>query len=94
MTHEKTIKRDDGSSVQIVVTFFEDFGRVTYRVDNVYTKEKGKRTWNNAHSTDDFSWRRLNAKEREEYKSDVFKKYVTDEEIQQAKNELWEKLKP
>ena len=94
MKYEKVIKREDGSQAKIVVTLtVEDFRQgYEYRVGVEY-KLPRKRTWI-GFNTNDYTWRGFNTDERKAYELAWKLKYVTEEEIQQAKLECWESIKP
>ncbi len=95
MLHEKILKRDDGSRVKILVDFcvvnFSDTGFKFF--SDVRTCAKGKRTFN-VLNFDDYEYRALTIKERQEFYVQRQLEHVTKEELLQAKLELWEKMKP
>lgn len=96
MRHEKTFKRDNGDNVKIDVSVYLDnysTNNAVYRI-TVAQKMKGKRKWLYVHSSDDYDWRKLDMKGRSEYEMNIYLQYVSHEEIQQAKLELWELMKP
>lgn len=95
MKHEKTLKREDGSKVNISVSFYSDnfSNHVRYSV-SVSVCEPKKRTFKYVNDTDNFTWRRLSQPEREAMQMRLNLKYVTPDEIQQTALELWEKIKP
>ncbi len=93
MRHEKVIKREDGSRVKIDVDFREDHSDVTYGI-NVLTSSKGKRKFRETVNSDDWDRRSLDMDKRPAHDMKIYLKHVTAEEIQSAKLELWEKLKP
>lgn len=94
MTHEKVIKREDGSRVIIRVDFWMNSttGPV-YNVDVRYCAP-GKRTFRDIFSSDDHEYRRLSMGERSAFVYYKQLEYVSVTEIYQVKLELWEKLKP
>lgn len=93
MKHEKIIRREDKSRIKIKVSFFSDFRGNSY-LCSVLTCPKGKRKFVNAVVTDDWNRRKLSMNEREVYDHRQQLKYVSEQEILEAKLELWEKLKP
>lgn len=95
MRHEKIIKRPDGSKVLVKVVFSCDFTRLTpdWSFD-VFTCEKGKRTWNAVCDRTSYGFRRLSSDERPQKIRDEFMRHVTAEEVEAAMLELWEQLKP
>ncbi len=97
MQHEKIIKRENGDSVKIDVSISISF----YHKDlqNLYSvgvaiKPKNKRIWVYIQNQDDYSWRKLNSKERQEYDMKNYLLHVTAEEILEVKRELWKLLEP
>ncbi len=97
MTHKKTIKRDNGLQYQICVNVYLDsYGNkgVEYRID-IYCRKKGKRNWLNVEKgIDSYKYRGLSMEERSEYDIKNNLRYLTQDEIHEAKLELWNKLKP
>lgn len=87
-THEKILKRVDGSKVKITAHFGED---AKYSV-TVETCKKGRRIWQDC--LDQYAWvfRKMSLSERAEITKKA--KFATAEEILEAKMELWQKLKP
>lgn len=94
MRDETILKRDNGDKVKILCEVYVDFHNPPNWQINVHTQQKGKRLWLGTHSTDDYAWRRLDSKERERYEMTIYLKYVSAEEIYQAKLSLWEQMKP
>lgn len=96
MKHEKTIRREDGSRVKIMVSVFLDsYNSSEPRYDFETSKcEKGKRTFIYPHLTDDYKWRSLNMSDRRKYQQEKYLQNATKEEVQNVMNELWEKMKP
>lgn len=97
MTHEKIVKREDGTQYQICVTAILDSYRtesMIYRVV-VNRRFKGKRKWLRlGKEIYDHEYRRLSMDERSEYDNKNNLRFVTKEEIYDAKIELWNLLKP
>lgn len=95
MRHEKIIRRGDGSRVKIEISTYIDYSRrPVYRIDSVTMCEKGKRTWTGHCFKNDFRYRSLKHEDRIKYATEKFLEIVTEDEMWQAKLELWEKLKP
>jgi len=94
-THEKIIKRVDGSRVKITVEFSVSFFKqdAKYSV-SVEKCEKGKRTWKYCLDRDSNTYRKLNQADRIERIKKANLELVSPEEIFEAKMELWQKLKP
>lgn len=95
MTHEKIIYRDQ-TQYQIHVRATID----SYRNDGImfhcdlFYRAKGNRVWLNIpYDISDYEYRRLSMDERQIYKDKNMLRFVTPEEIYQAKLELWVKLK-
>lgn len=97
MRHEKIVKRKNGMQYKICVNAHIDSymgGSMQYRVD-VYCKDKGKRKWLSLPDTlHDFQFRALSLEDRADHKSKNNLRFVTKEEIYDAKIELWNLLKP
>lgn len=93
MIHEKIIKRADGSRVMIEVSLICDFLNYKYNF-KVFYCEPRKRSFLALINRDDYSYSKLPPEEREKYCYDKYLNYVSEEEIHQAKTEIWEKLKP
>lgn len=83
-SHEKIIKRDDGSRIKIIVRIEGySYGIVSYNVDVERCKPK-KRTWENVFLRTD---RRPDREGR-------LLGIVSSDELHQAKKELWLSLEP
>lgn len=96
MRYEKIIKRDDKSRVEIDVEFYQSTytgNPPSYKI-SIYICEPGKRKFHGIYRSDDWEYRKLSVPDREKWVLQQQLKYVTTEEILQAKLELWEKLKP
>lgn len=92
--NEIIIKRADGSKVKLTVSLGIDFlGPVSWGI-SAYVCEPNKRTFLNVLDTDDYAYRRLNPKERNEFHAVKIKEVVSDDEILAAKVSLWESIKP
>jgi hypothetical protein len=94
-THEKTLRRPDGSRVRIIVEV--GVGAYHNQLDyshRVETCAKGKRTWTQPFDTDAYNYRRMGDQERERHRADSIRMVATDEEILAAKMELWQSIKP
>ena len=96
MKTELLLRRDNGDRVKITVTLnrFGDSSPL-YGVD-VDTCQKGKRTWLSAVDTNCYKYRAtpFASSEREDFAEKLKLALVTDEEIHQAKIQLWESIKP
>jgi len=94
-THEKIIKRADGSRVKITVQFgvgfFDEGAKYSVFIEKC---EKGKRTWQDCLDRDSNTYRKLNQADRIERIKKANLELVSPEEIFEAKMELWQKLKP
>ena len=97
MRHEKIVKRENGMQYQICVNSHIDSymgGTINYRID-VFCKEKGKRKWLSLPDTfHDFQYRALSLEDRAKHKDNNNLRFVTKEEVYEAKIELWNLLKP
>lgn len=97
MKYEKIIKRASGDKIKILVSFFIANSLIdatpTYNA-SVFICPRGKRKWAGIFSNDDIYYRRLSMEDRRKYIEQKSLEYITPEEMQAAKLELWEKLKP
>jgi hypothetical protein len=95
MTHEKLIKRENGDKVRLRIRLFVESWRDAFAWNfEVWVTPKGKRKEFTPFNGDDYTYRRLGVEDRKKWEERKYMEYVTPEEIQQAKIELWEKIKP
>ncbi len=96
MRYEKELLREDKSKVLITVRMWMDgFGDSALKYDiSVATKQPRKRTWIHLNFSDDYTFRALSMKDRRKFMYNEQLKIVTKEEMQIAKLEAWELLKP
>lgn len=92
MVHTKTITRSDGTKYQICVSLYIDSRDITCRIE-VWKCLKGKRKFVNVFSGDDYTYRKLDYKDRLEFIKNKHLEYVTEQEIYAAKLELLDKIK-
>ena len=90
---EKTLKREDGKRIRIIVEFFSAHRSYEYRV-NVLHCDKGKRTWRACCRMDSWTYRKMSMEERRKAVEMAQLDYVTEQEISAAKLELWESMRP
>ncbi|HXS59747.1 MAG TPA: hypothetical protein VN703_02925 [Candidatus Sulfopaludibacter sp.] len=95
MRTEKLFKREDGTKVDIIITFHvaSYSERFSYSV-SVSVCHPRKRTFNYVNDHDNFTYRRLSQDEKDIYDMEQNLKYVTKEEIQETAIQLWNKFKP
>lgn len=96
MTHEKLIKRDATQYKIVVNLMFTNYLKTQYeyRVD-VYYREKGKKSWLPLPDTlHDYQIRSLSPEDREKHRIDNTLRFISAEELLQAKLELWQSIKP
>lgn len=95
MTHEKIIKRYDGSRVKIVVTLSPYYigADLEWRW-HALRCEKGKRTFHSAVNHDDYSWRRLDTEGRAAEDRRRCLLIVSEDEVREAMQELISKIVP
>lgn len=92
--HEKIIKRKDGSRVRIIVDLIDfSYGNPTYRAI-IHICEKRKRTWRSTFDSNCYAYRELSMEERRKHEHESQLKFISEDELLQAKLELWETLKP
>ncbi len=96
MRYEKELLREDKSRVLITVrTWMDGFGDSALKYDvSVATKQPRKRTWIHLNFSDNYTFRALSMEDRKKFMYNEQLKIVTKEEIQTAKIEAWELLKP
>jgi len=93
MTHEKIVVKENGDKVKLRVNFWENYGQAKYEV-SASLCVKGKRLFKPVYDTDDYRYRRLEKKERDEWIENKILEHATAAEIMQAKIECWQLLKP
>lgn len=96
MTHEKIIKRDATQYKIVVNLMFLDYLRtkIEYRID-VYYREKGKKNWLPLPDTlHDYEIRSLSSEDKDKHRIENTLRFISAEELLQAKMELWESIKP
>lgn len=93
MKLEKIIKREDGSRVRIIASIYNSYQKIKYETC-VHICEKGKRTWRGVYDTDNFMYRRLNTEDREKFILEAQLKAVTEDELFDAKLDLWNMIRP
>lgn len=93
MNHEKIIVKENGDKVKLRIDFFIlSLSKPSYKI-TMYLCEKGKRKYNEV-KFDSYEYRKLTMEERSGFEYQKFLEYLSEEEIHQAKLEVWEKLKP
>lgn len=93
MNYEKIIARENGDKVKLLINFFLlSLNQPTYKV-NVYLCGKGKRKYNEI-KFDDYSYRSLTMQARKDFEYQEYLKHVTEDELHEAKLEVWQKLIP
>lgn len=92
MYHEKLVENKEGDKIKIRVGFWLSYDKPAYSVDLSICK-KGKRKFFYL-SFDDYTYRALSLEDRTDYRYSKFKEYVAEEQILEAKNELWNLLSP
>ena len=90
---EKTVKRGDGTRVRIKVAFISDFSYSGYSVYVTHCN-KGKRTWKSCCNVNSHTYSILSMEERRAAIEKAQLDYVTEQEIYDAKIELWLSMKP
>ena len=95
MKHEKIIRRDDGSKVRIIVELRVELFRDSHSWEfSVDLCQKGKRTWLSSCDIDVYQSRRMEAGQFAIAKQKAALKYVSEQEVELAMLELWEKIRP
>lgn len=94
MTHEKILKRSDGTKISIRVNLWLDSIDGCHWDVIVYKCAPRKRTFYSVNNTDDYSWRKLDAEGRKRATIAAYLEVVSAEEILSAKMELYNAIKP
>lgn len=90
--HETEFILENGDKVYIRVSFSDWKG--TFDIQSVGIKPKGKRNIRYQKYTDDYSYRKLNTKERHEYEMNIWLESASVEMLNEAMLKAWEALKP
>lgn len=95
MMIEEILKRENGSSVKITVSFSDSRYRggseYSFRVEH---RGKRKRLWLSVIDINCYYYRRKDMDEREEFRISECMKLITEDELLSAKLKLWESMKP
>lgn len=89
----KIYELENGKQVHIEVSFCKYERKTKYNI-KAYTREKGKRKWENLLSLSSFEYKRLNSEEKAEYRKNKLLELLGKEMIADAINEYWLSLKP
>jgi len=92
MRHEKLIKKENGDKVIIKVHFWMYHENSRYDVD-LQICLKGKRKFHFIQA-DGYEYRSLSMSDRRLYMHNKYLEHVTEDQIFEAKTELWNLLKP
>ncbi len=93
MNHTKLILTKDGNRVNILVTFWLNNNKPIYNI-SISVCKKGKRKFIYPNHSHDYEYRRLCNFERNEYLLKKYLEVITIEDINEAKLELYNLLKP
>lgn len=93
MKHEKIIVRENGDKVRIE-TYFMMVNDLPRFYIYLYVLPKGKRNWLRVFEGASWKFDQLPNQDKKSYIYQPETEFTTPEEIQSAKLELWEKLKP
>lgn len=93
-SHEKIIKRADGTRIKIVVRFYTDMITGPIWEYFILKCEPLKRTWFAAVDFDSYTYSGLNQEQKQEFERIENLKHASAEEIQTAMLEMWESIKP
>ena len=94
MQHSKVFKRTDGSSARITVRLGTslDIGfKYSFSVEQRGPK---KVKWMPVFGQDDWAYRKLDLTQRKQYRQEKCLELVTEAEIQEVCEELWQAIKP
>jgi len=93
---EKILKRDDGSRVKLTISMSVMYP-VSNEVNYIFRVElckKGKRTWSEPTDNNNYKHRLLSLEERINAINMAYLDHVSLAEINNAKLELWQSIKP
>ncbi len=94
MTYEKIIVKENGDKVKIRIYFYiKSLSTPTYQIQSVSLCPKGKRTFKTI-EFDSYNYRLLSNEERIVYELNIYLQYISQDDINSAKLELWQKLMP
>ncbi len=92
ITHEKTVTNPAGDKIKIDITFWISGNTPQYSI-SLYKCPKGKRKFTRV-DFDNWEFRALDMIERQKYFHTKYLELVTQEQLDEAKKELWLKLVP
>lgn len=94
MTHETILKRDNGDKYKITVSVFVDMMK-HYWSFGVYHCPAGKRKFTSVCDTgESLTLKRLPKDQQQTIAEEKYLQHVTAAEVQAAKLELWNQIKP
>ena len=97
MTHEKIMRRGDGSRVKIRVDYYDDGYRgLVWRVLDVCKCKKRCSSFKglSSHLTNNYDYRQMDTEERKACEMNGFLRVVTKAEINEVFAELYAQIKP
>jgi len=95
MNHEKIIVKENGDKLKICVSCWIDMLRGCQYNLSIWTLSKGKRKWKHYSPEDDnYKYRSLTMNQRRDFYLYMANEIAGEENIKEAKLELWNKLKP
>jgi hypothetical protein len=93
MNYEHVLKRIDGTKIKISVRFWVNHQRPEYEVC-VTVCGKRKRIYQECFNSDGYKYRALSMEDRRTHAYNEFLKFASEEEINAARIETWNFLKP
>ena len=94
MRHSKIINRESGNQFKILAAIFFAANEFRYEVQVLY-KRKGGRVWDHVPiNIRQKQYRKMTLSERRVYDEKNYLRFVTADEILQAKQELWRLFEP
>ena len=93
---EYVIKREDRQIMIVVNMVFSYFDPPRFIIEDIKTKEKGKRKWISvaAYERDNYQYRHTDYDKRGEYAKNIFLNYCSEDEIKAAVDNYIESFRP
>lgn len=87
---------EDKSEITILVGAYDSYDNIIIRIEDIYIREyrKQKRISIRSKYSDDYKYRNLDSKGRDEYLKQKYLTYVSEEQLKQAVLNAWEMIKP
>ena len=93
MKTEYIIEKED-MKVKIIIYFFTSYGKAVYRIDDIKYLPKKKRKWLSVFDGIRYKYRKTDKEYKGKLLQEEYYKYVTEQDIKEALEKAYEKLKP